>query len=146
MKTHLNLPTRDIARSIEFYRTLLDAQPMKQHDDYALFVTGDPGLELALHLDPKAAAQRDVHYGIAVDRPELVDAAFERLTAASIPVDVENDEICCYARQSKVWASDPDGRPWETYYVIEETEERMGEHVGCCSEIAGEVATCCGGA
>jgi len=142
MKTHLNLATRDIAKSVAFYRTLLGTQPMKQHDDYALFVMDDPGLELALSLDPTATASQDAHYGIVVETADRVDQAVKRFTAAGITVDIENGEVCCYARQDKVWASDPEGRRWETYYVIEETEQRMGENVSCCSE--SERATCCG--
>src|SRR5215468_1923303 len=103
MKTHLNLATRDIATSVEFYRTLLAAQPVKQRQDYALFVTDDPGLELALSLDRSATASSDVHYGIAVENAGLVDEVARRLQTAGFPVDVENDEVCCYARQDKVW-------------------------------------------
>jgi catechol 2,3-dioxygenase-like lactoylglutathione lyase family enzyme len=143
MKTHLNLAARDITKSVEFYRTLLAAQPVKQHDDYALFVTDDPGLELALSLDSRASATSDVHYGIVVETPGLVDAAAERLQTAGFAVDVENDEVCCYARQSKVWASDPEGRRWETYYVIEETEQRMGEKACSCPESLCETVGCC---
>jgi len=143
MKTHLNLATRDLAASVEFYQTLLASQPVKQHDDYALFITDDPGLELALTLDRGATASSDVHYGIAVEDAGLVDEAARRLQTAGFPIDVENDEVCCYARQNKVWASDPEGRRWETYYVIEETERRMGEKACNCPESLCESVGCC---
>ena len=143
MKTHLNLATRDLDASVAFYRTLLDAVPAKHHADYALFLTEAPGLELALSLDPGASAGADVHYGIAVDEPAGVDAAIERLQRAGMPVDIETDETCCYATQNKVWATDPDGRRWETYYVIAESEERDGEHSTCCREAGAETAACC---
>ena len=52
MKMHLNLATRDLDASVAFYSTLLGATPAKKLADYALFITGQPGLELAL--DPSA--------------------------------------------------------------------------------------------
>ena len=30
--------------------------------------------------------------------------------------------VCCYARQDKVWAHDPDGVAWEYYTVLEHIE------------------------
>lgn len=143
MKTHVNLATRDLAASVAFYSTLLDSEPAKHYGDYALFLTENPGLELALSLDPTAGASKDAHYGIAVDTPELVDRAVERLKSAGVAVDIETEETCCYANQNKVWATDPDGRRWETYYVIAETEERNGENMSCCQNSDGKAASCC---
>jgi len=132
MKTHLNLATRDLNASVAFYRMLLDAPPAKHFADYALFVTEDPGLELALDADPTVKAVEGAHYGIAVETSEQVDAAIARLRGAGARVDVETEETCCYATQSKVWATDPDGRRWETYFVIAETQGRDGEGRKCC--------------
>ncbi len=143
MKTHLNLATRDLEASMAFYRTLLNSQPAKQYEDYALFLTEDPGLELALSFDPRAKSSEDVHYGIAVETPDLVGDAIERLKGAGLPMDIETEQICCYANQNKVWATDPDGRRWETYYVISETETRNDENMTCCQTSQGDIASCC---
>jgi catechol 2,3-dioxygenase-like lactoylglutathione lyase family enzyme len=132
MKMHLNLATRDLDASVAFYRTLLVADPAKHYADYALFVTERPGLELALDLEPKAISRNDAHYGVAVDTPEEVEHAIERLRGAGYPIDVEVDETCCYAVQNKVWATDPDGRRWETYFVSAETEARDAESSPSC--------------
>jgi catechol 2,3-dioxygenase-like lactoylglutathione lyase family enzyme len=142
MKTHLHLSTRDLAESVAFYRTLLGSEPLKSYGDYALFVTEDPGLELALSINPQTKTSSDAHYGIAVHAPEQVDFAIERLKAAGLPVDIETEETCCYATQTKVWASDPDGRRWETYYVIAETEKLNDEDMACCQG-DDATATCC---
>jgi catechol 2,3-dioxygenase-like lactoylglutathione lyase family enzyme len=131
MKMHLNLATRDLDRSVAFYSTLLGAQPMKKLADYALFVTEQPGLELALDLDAGAVAGHGQHFGIVVESSDAVDAQIARLTAAGYATDVERDETCCYAVQTKVWASDPEGRRWETYVVHEESEARDAE--ACCA-------------
>jgi catechol 2,3-dioxygenase-like lactoylglutathione lyase family enzyme len=146
MKMHLNLATRDLDASVAFYRTLLQAQPVKHYADYALFVIEDPGLELALDADPNAHAVNGAHYGVVVETPEAVGAAIERLKAAGYAVDVEVAETCCYAVQTKVWATDPDGRRWETYVVLGETAVRDDEASTCCSPdigLASASPACC---
>ncbi len=146
MKMHLNLATRDLDASVAFYRTLLAAEPAKHYGDYALFLTENPGLELALDADPTTDVREGAHYGVVVEKPEDVDAAIARLRAAGHAVDVEMDETCCYAVQNKVWATDPDGRRWETYFVIAETEERDNEATTCCTTAAALAAAspaCC---
>ncbi len=131
MKMHLNLATRDLDGSVAFYSTLLGAEPAKKRPDYALFITQEPGLELALDLDSNAVAGGGEHFGIVVDSAEAVDMQIVRLQAAGHAVDVEREETCCYANQTKVWSTDPDGRRWETYFVHEESEVRDGPE--CCS-------------
>ncbi len=133
MKTHISLATRDLPGSVSFYTTLLNAEPVKSLDDYALFITQEPGLELALQTSTTAGGQRGVHFGIAVDELASVQGAIARLKRAALAIDVEDDEVCCYARQSKVWATDPDGRRWEVYYVIEESAQREDASTACCS-------------
>ena len=136
MKMHLNLATRDLEASVAFYQTLLAVAPAKHYDDYALFLIDEPGLELALDADPEADVREGAHYGIVVEKSEDVDAATRRLKAAGHAVDVETGASCCYAVQNKVWAVDPDGRRWETYVVIAETEGRDGDDGVCCEDLA----------
>jgi catechol 2,3-dioxygenase-like lactoylglutathione lyase family enzyme len=124
MKMHLNLATRDLDASVAFYSTLLGAAPSKHLNDYALFITEEPGLELALDLDATAHAVTGQHFGIVVETTEAVDAQISRLERAGFATEIERDETCCYANQTKVWASDPEGRRWETYVVHADTEER----------------------
>jgi catechol 2,3-dioxygenase-like lactoylglutathione lyase family enzyme len=145
MKMHLNLATRDLDASVAFYATLLGAKPVKSLADYALFITAQPGLELALDLNPDARAGGGEHFGIVVDSTEAVDAQIARLEGAGYPTDIERDETCCYANQTKVWASDPEGRRWETYVVHAETDERDDADMSCCRS-EGEAAPgaiCC---
>jgi len=144
MKMHLNLATRDIDASVAFYATLLGAAPAKTRPDYALFITENPGLELALDLDGGAAAAPGQHFGIVVESAEAVDAQVERLQSAGYAIEIEREETCCYANQTKVWASDPEGRRWETYVVHEETEARDDDTSSCDIDATGErLATCC---
>jgi catechol 2,3-dioxygenase-like lactoylglutathione lyase family enzyme len=147
MKMHLNLATRDLDASVAFYRTLLSAEPIKHYKDYALFLTEDPGLELALDADPTTNVREGAHYGVVVESLEAVEAAVARLQRAGHAVDIEMDETCCYAVQNKVWSTDPDGRRWETYFVLADTEERDRESTTCCQTEAAEASAspaCCG--
>jgi uncharacterized glyoxalase superfamily protein PhnB len=90
-------------------------------------------MELALDLSDTVAPSRDAHYGIFVESASDVDAAIARLQSAGFPIDVEREETCCYANQTKVWATDPQGRRWEVYTVHENTESRDGQgSAECC--------------
>jgi catechol 2,3-dioxygenase-like lactoylglutathione lyase family enzyme len=133
MKMHLNLATRDLGASVAFYSTLLGATPAKTLADYALFVTEQPGLELALDLDAGAQAAPGQHFGLVVDSSDAVDAQIARLERAGYATKVEREDTCCYALQTKVWASDPEGRRWETYVVHADTAARDDENTACCS-------------
>jgi len=99
MKMHLNLAARDLDASVAFYRTLLAAEPVKHYDDYALFLTDDPWLELAIDVDLTTQVREGAHYGVVVEKPEDVDAAIARLRAAGHAVDVDRnvahaDHVC----------------------------------------------------
>jgi len=142
MKTHLNLATTDLEKSVAFYSTLLAAKPAKRLDDYALFITDDPGMELALDLRASVTQANDAHYGIFVETADDVERAIARLEAAGLADAIEREETCCYANQTKVWTSDPEGRRWEVYTVHEETDARDDETTTCCAE-DGEARSCC---
>lgn len=140
MKMHLNLATRELDAGVAFYQTLLQIEPAKHYGDYALFISDDPGLELALDMDADAPVVTGVHYGIVVNTPDDVEAAIKRLQEADYPVDIEREETCCYAVQTKVWATDPDGRRWEVYAVLEDVAERDDASASCVDKPAEELA------
>jgi catechol 2,3-dioxygenase-like lactoylglutathione lyase family enzyme len=143
MKTHLNLATSDLGASVAFYSVLLDAKPAKTLPDYALFVTDQPELELALDLRESVEPTTDAHYGILVETALEVDRAIARLEGSGLVSSVEREETCCYANQTKVWAVDPDGRRWEVYAVHEDMDERDNAETSCCAIAGGETRACC---
>jgi catechol 2,3-dioxygenase-like lactoylglutathione lyase family enzyme len=143
VKTHLNFATTDLAKSVQFYSTLLGAKPTKMLSDYALFITEQPGLELALDLADSVSPTRDAHYGICVDSIEDVERAIARLQRLGLASSIEREETCCYANQTKVWAIDPAGRRWEIYTVHEDTEERDDANATCCTTADGGSRSCC---
>jgi catechol 2,3-dioxygenase-like lactoylglutathione lyase family enzyme len=142
MKVHLSLATSDLDRAVSFYSILLDAKPAKTLTDYALFITEQPGLELALDLCDMVLPIDGVHYGVCVDTTDEVNRAIGRLTAAGLAPSVEREATCCYANQTKVWAIDPDGRHWEVYTVHQEADARKDDDTVCCSSNS-QALSCC---
>jgi len=91
MKMHLNVATRDLDASVAFYSLLLSAKPVKHYDDYALFLTEEPGLELAIDADPTTEVGESTHYGIVVETPEKVNEAIARWQAANVEIEIESN-------------------------------------------------------
>jgi catechol 2,3-dioxygenase-like lactoylglutathione lyase family enzyme len=148
MKAHVSLNVTDIGRSVDFYRRFFGAEPVKRRPDYAKFDLAAPALNLTLNLRPPAQDGehgRLAHLGVQVDGHEGVAAARERLAAAGMIARDEADTVCCYARQDKVWATDPDGNPWEVFFVVEaDVDAASFEGDACCVpvEAAADEACC----
>jgi catechol 2,3-dioxygenase-like lactoylglutathione lyase family enzyme len=142
MKTHINLGTTDLDKSISFYSTLLNAQPNKVLADYALFAIDDPGMELALDLRESVRPAADAHFGICVKTTDEVERAIARLSDVGLASTVEREETCCYANQTKVWTTDPEGRRWEVYTVHKDTDDRDSSGATCCAS-DGVARSCC---
>ncbi len=123
----------DLARSVEFYSTLLNARPKKLLADYALFIIDRPALELALDAVESTPQPNGDHYGIFVETTAEVELALARLEDAGLASSIERERTCCYANQTKVWTTDPTGRRWEVYTVHEDTDERDSSDSTCCS-------------
>ena len=138
-RPHIALPVRDLDASVAFYSAFLGCDPTRRLPGYAQFLMEEPGLNLALTATSERGAH-DGHFGIEVPTPEAVASALARAQAHNLPVDVEEDTRCCYSRQTKFWAADPDGRRWEIFYVA----EREGRGDAPPNEIP-MVSGCCAG-
>ncbi len=145
---HVSLNVADLAKSVAFYRDFLGVEPVKRKTDYAKFDLADPPLNLTMNERTPAEAGdhgRLSHLGFQVDGHAAVDAARKRLEAAGMLSLDEADTVCCYARQDKVWATDPDGNRWEVFYVMEadvEAADFQGD--ACCVPIdLLENGSCC---
>jgi hypothetical protein len=78
-------------------------------------------LKLVLREVPDAAERLD-HLGVEVSSAAEVEEAIARLSAAGIAGEIEMDRTCCFARQDKIWSSDPQGARWEFYRVLADSE------------------------
>jgi len=121
-RVQLSLNVSDLDAAVAFYTRLLGAPPAKLRSGYANFAIDDPPLKLVLNTPGNGPAGTINHLGVEVPTTGDVTRAEARLAAEGLPVEPEPGATCCYARQDKVWAHDPDGLAWEYYTVLEHIE------------------------
>ena len=126
---HVSLNSSDLARSIHFYRALTGTEPVKAHRDYAKFELNDPPLVLSLHPQRSGAGGTLNHLGIRMSNSEAVVAVQRRIEEQGFRTKRQDGVECCYALQTKFWASDPDGTLWEIYTLQEDLAHRGTGHV-----------------
>jgi len=132
------LRVKDLSRSIDFYRKLFGAEPVKVRRAYAKFDLSQPPLNFALN--ELAAEESNAsgpgalsHLGIQVASTEEVLATRERWRRAGLDTHDEMKTECCYAVQDKTWARDPDGNEWEVFVVLEDhLPEKTAAPSACC--------------
>lgn len=125
-KFHACLNVSDLKRSVEFYAALLGIAPAKQYDDYAKFELESP--PMVLSLKPKRACVGGPlnHLGLRVTDPQKLEEAYKRLVAVNARIGRQDHVQCCYAEQTKLWITDPDGTLWEVY-VFHDDVPNWGE-------------------
>ncbi len=135
-RIHFGIGATDLDKSISFYKELFQAEPSKIKEDYAKFELDDPSINLAIGL--KKGSSEPVsnvsHFGIQVKSSEVVNAARERFEKLGMPVKVEEQRICCYAVQDKIWVNDPDGNEWEIFVVTDYNSDlKSDKESECCA-------------
>ena len=121
MRVQLALNVDNLDEAVTYYSKLFGAAPAKRRPGYANFALDRPPLKLVL-LEVPDASERLNHLGVEVFEQREVDEAIARLRAAGIAGEIEMDRTCCYARQDKVWSSDPQGARWEFYRVLQDSQ------------------------
>lgn len=119
---HFSLNVSDLDRSIAFYRVLFGAEPAKHYHDYAKFELTRPPLVFSLVPNPPGPAGTLSHFGFPVSHVAEVNAIGARLAAAGLNTSCQEDTVCGYVRQDKVWVADPDHNYWEIYVVYEDVD------------------------
>ena len=135
LKPHLSLDVSDLEASTAFYGKLFGAEPLKRRPGYTKFDLASPALNLALVEHPPTGRNVN-HFGIQVDSSDAVAAAQRRLQETGLLDLVEEGTTCCYAKQDKVWAVDPDGNRWEFFAVLEDADRMKAEDGACCVDTA----------
>ncbi len=128
-RIQLALNVSDLDRAVAFYEKLFGSAPAKRRPGYANFAISEPPLKLVL-IENGAGGTLN-HLGVEVEDTATVTAATDRLVASGLATRTEEDAVCCYARQDKVWVEDPDGAPWEIYTVLGDAEV-MAPASTCC--------------
>ena len=110
---HVNVSVTDLEKSVDFYRTLFDAEPTVLKEDYAKWMLDDPRINFAIS---RSARSRGVnHVGLQADTVEELGQIQARLRAAGARTFDQSNAECCYAKSEKTWVSDPDDVAWETF-------------------------------
>lgn len=125
IRFHLSLNVTSLDKSVAFFRTLFGIEPAKLRTDYAKFEPDDP--PLVLSLEPAHDVGRGGalnHLGFRLPDSKSLVAMQERLERAGMRTQREDGVECCYAKQSKFWAHDPDGNLWEVYTFEGDIEHR----------------------
>jgi catechol 2,3-dioxygenase-like lactoylglutathione lyase family enzyme len=120
-RVQLSINVSDFDAAVAFYSRLFGA-PAKLRPGYANFAVDDPPLKLVLNSPGNGPGGTINHLGVEVSSTEAVTQAEARLAAVGLATEPEPGATCCYARQDKVWAHDPDGVAWEYYTVLEHIE------------------------
>ena len=145
MRPHISLDVRDVSKSVEFYKKVFGVPPQKQAADYAKFDVKAPALNFSLVSSTGAVSSVD-HLGVEVHSVEEIAAWKARFQREGIRERVEENAACCFARQDKLWFTDPDGNAWEIFTVHEQLAVTGAlSQTGCCvPKRAGahEPATC----
>ena len=132
MRPHVSLDVRDVQKSVQFYQKVFGVDPQKQTTDYAKFDLTSPSFNFSFVSSTGRISSVD-HLGIEVETVEEIATWKERLQTEGILDRVEENTTCCFARQDKLWFSDPDGNAWEVFTVHEQlpVDGRLSNS-GCC--------------
>jgi catechol 2,3-dioxygenase-like lactoylglutathione lyase family enzyme len=132
MRPHLSLDVRNVPASVAFYQKVFGVAPQKQTQDYAKFDLIEPPLNFSLVSSTGRLSTVD-HLGIEVEFIEELAVWKEHLQAHGILERLEENTSCCFARQDKLWFSDPDGNAWEIFTVHEQLPvDGTLSNTGCC--------------
>jgi catechol 2,3-dioxygenase-like lactoylglutathione lyase family enzyme len=145
MRPHISLDVQNVLASVEFYQKVFGVAPQKQTADYAKFDLTAPALNLSL-VSSTGRVSAVNHLGIEVESVDDIARWKQQLIEQGILEKVEEDIQCCFARQDKLWFTDPDGNPWEVFTVHEQLAvSGTLKSTGCCvpkSSGASEPAAC----
>jgi catechol 2,3-dioxygenase-like lactoylglutathione lyase family enzyme len=113
---HVHVAVADLDRSIGFYSTLFNAEPVVRKPDYAKWMIEDPRLNFAISRRGDKVGVN--HLGLQVDDGEELVALRDQLERADRSLVEQVGTACCYAKSDKYWIADPQGVAWETFHSL----------------------------
>lgn len=133
-RLHIHISVDDLEQNRAFYTALFGMEPTKVKEDYLQWLVDDPAVNFAI------SAGRDKvglnHLGLQVDSEEEVERVENRLIAAGVMGQAQDEAVCCYAKSRKYWVQDPQDVIWENYHTMEQVELFGGDSftggTGCC--------------
>ena len=133
-RLHIHISVENLEKSVRFYTALFGMKPTKLKEDYAQWLVDEPAVNLAISSGRDKTGLN--HLGLQVDSDKGVEELQERLQAAGISGEKQEEAACCYAKSNKFWVQDPESIIWENYHTMEQIEFFGGDSFtggsGCC--------------
>jgi hypothetical protein len=139
-RVQLALNVDDLDTAIPFYTKLFATEPHKIEPGYANFAIDDPPLKLVLFENAEEAGSLN-HLGVEVATTAEVRQADARLLDVGVDTTTQESTTCCFAVQDKTWVTDPAGRAWEIYTILDDSPVDGSDPV----PVAMSNNVCCGG-
>ncbi len=148
-RMHASLYVADIQKTISFYNEFFGQSPAKVKPRYAKYVLTSPSLIISFVENKERVQSNFGHLGFQVETIEELNKRMAAAEARGLVSKKEMGTNCCYAKQDKFWAKDPDGVQWEIYYFHEDAEfndphYEMEEATACCTVSSEETKSDCG--
>lgn len=121
-RMHVSLYVSDIQKSVAFYNSFFGVEAVKIKPAYAKYVLEKPSLIISFVENPDRVKANFGHLGFQVETLDELMVLWEDAKQKNLISKEEMGVNCCYARQDKFWATDPDGVQWEVYYFHEDAE------------------------
>lgn len=121
-RMHVSLYVSDIDRTTDFYTSFFGQEPAKVRPGYAKYVLEQPSLIISFVENKDRVQQNFGHLGFQVETEAELATRLEVAKAKNLVSKEEMGTNCCYAKQDKFWATDPDGVQWEVYYFHDDAE------------------------
>ena len=148
-RMHASLYVADIQKTVAFYTQFFGTEPVKVKSNYAKFVLENPSLIISFVENKERVQSNFGHLGFQVESIEELNTRMNDAEQKGLLSKKEIGTNCCYAKQDKFWANDPDGVQWEVYYFHEDAEfndphYEMKEATACCTVSTEETKQECG--
>lgn len=129
-RLHIHIKTTAFDESVRFYSTLFSMEPAVLKSDYAKWMPNNPAINLAIS---KSGSENKLeHLGIQVETAGELTDLMATLEKAGSP-DHEGETVCCYAKSTKSWITDPAGLTWEAFLTHGSSETYRTVENACCS-------------
>lgn len=137
-RMHVSLYVSDLLASVNFYTSFFGVPAAKIKPKYAKYVLESPSLIISFVENPSRVQQNFGHLGFQVQTIEELNQRMEIAERQGLISKKEIGTNCCFAKQDKFWATDPDGVQWEIYYFHEDAEFNdphydFSENSACCT-------------
>ncbi len=129
-RVQVALKVTNVEEATAFYSKVFGTEPAKVRPGYANFAITEPPLKLVL-IESEVGGVLD-HIGVEVEDVGSVNAATKRFVDVGLTTFEEQGVECCYARQDKVFVTDPDNLGWEFYTVLGDSPQQNKATANCC--------------